>query len=706
MVWSRRSRHYGWLTVAVVLGIASVWILSRSEKAFNQIAGYSSILGLLIALYATFHANGTAERGDEAEYDSLVKALGMRVAEAEALQRQRLLDRASEPAPMLLSAAIFLRSYRSRAQPQHANSRDLFQSFWGLESKRMLILGEPGAGKTLLLLELVRQAVMARRTDPTIPIFIRANVAEWRDDQTFREYFAGKVAGQQFMPVRLVERMLDEGRIVPLLDGLDEFDPEDSQPLRGADAIRRLNSLAEGSYPMNAPLIVTCRRSYFEKLEKLQLQNDEMLAVANAGSYIVESLNGEQILSYLRDNLTEEARVRWQPILSALRAVHQTPAKANLVAVLGSPWRLMLAFRAYGGKGVPSGLLSENDVEEAEARLLPQFLAVVTQWRAKRAKDRGRGYGLQQTWVKPIDSDPAQVARWLKQIAAYLEKDREQGGGAGELVPYQIYQMVNAKILRVTFIACILTAATAIGGLIAVVAINGSHSFSRIVAICGAGIFLFGGALVAIAGTPATPAGMSVARQIRSPKGLLDLGIALFCALAASAFTVGTSNTIGARILGGCCCGLMAGLIFGFVLARRNRASGVELAASQTPTDPLHGGLLDSSIIGLVTALIYGLIIFLTGHGALLALVFGASAVVFFAPILGMPFVSMAWSRYRLAVLILFLQRRLPWRIVTFLRWNYDAGLMRASGLSYQFRHLRLQNWLAETDEHDLFASN
>jgi hypothetical protein len=703
---SRRSVRYVWLAVTAGLGIASFLLLSRSTKAFNQAVGYSSIFGFLIALYSTFHSNSKVDQLDQDDYDLAVETLSERVIRAEGLQRQRLLDRASEPAPMLLRAAAFLRSYRSGAQPQRADSRNVFRAFWTLDSKRMLLLGEAGAGKTLLLLELIRQAAEARRTDSAVPIFIRVNMAEWRDDHTFQEYFTGKVAAQQFMPVRLFERMFSEGRIIPLLDGLDEFDPEDSQPIRGSDAVRRLNTIAEGSYPTNAPLIVTCRRSYFEKLEVLQAQNGEMIGLAGAGCYIVEPLNADQILSYLRVNLTEEARVRWQPVLSALRSVHQSLAKASLVAALGSPWRLMLAFRAYGGRGVPSGLLYDPDVLHIETRLLPQFLAVATQWRAERGKDRGRGYGLQQTWIKPIDSDPARVALWLKQIALYLEKGREQGGGAGELVPYQIYQMVNARIFRIAFAACRLAAAAVIGALITVVAISGSHPFPRIVAICGAGIFLIGGALVAIVGSPDTPAGMSLARQVRTPKGLLDLGIALFCALAASVFSLGTSNTIVARILGGCCCGLMAGLIFGFVLARRLRASGAGMATSQTPTDPLHGGLLNSSIIGLVTAVIYGLIIFLNGYGTSNALAFSGFTVIVFAPIMGMPLVSMAWSRYRLAILILFLQRRLPWRIVTFLQWNYNAGLMRVSGLSYQFRHLRLQNWLAQTDDHDLLAGD
>jgi hypothetical protein len=696
-----------WLAITVTLGLTSFLLLRRSANVFNQAAGYASIFGLLIALYTAFRDKSNTKIFDQTDYDRAVQTLSERVTRTEALQRQRLLDRAAEPAPMLLRAADFLQSYRGHAQPQQTESIDIFSVFWSLKSKRMLLLGDPGAGKTLLLLELIRQAAVVRKSDQNVPILIRVNIAEWRDDHAFRDYFAEKVAAQQFLPTKLIARMLDDGKIIPLLDGLDEFDLENSPPIRGCDAIGRLNTIADGSYPVNAPLIVTCRKTYFQALENLQIENNEMVGLGGAGYFLLDPLGPSQILIYLRTNLADEARPRWESILNALRSQYPSPLKTRLVAALGSPWRLMLAFRAYADRGIPGDLLDDRDVALVEARLLPQFLAVAMQWRGRHAKDRGRGYGLQQTWIRPVASDPSKVVAWLKQIALYLERGRDQGGGAGELVPYQIYQMVDGKFFYGAFIGGIASAATAIGVLIAVVAINGHHPLARIAAICAAGIFLIGGALVAILGSPDTPAGMSVIRQIRTPKGLLDMGIALFCAIAASAFTLGTNNTVGARVLGGCCCGFMAALLFGFVLARRSRARGTEMAVAQTPADPLRGGLLDSSIVGLVVALIYGLIIITaTNSGARSALIFAGCTLVIFAPIMGMPLVSMAWSRYRLAVLILFLQRRLPWRIVTFLQWNYNAGLMRVSGLSYQFRHLRLQDWLAQTSQDELLADD
>ena len=214
-----------------------------------------------------------------------------------------------------------------------------------------------------------------------------------------------------------------------------------------------------------------------------------------AGCFMLDPLGANQILTYLRANLADEARPRWESVLSPLRSQYPSPLKTRLVTALGSPWRLMLAFRAYADHGIPGDLLDDRDVAHVEARLLPQFLAVAMQWRGRRVKDRGRSYGLQQTWIRPVASDPTKVAVWLKQIALYLERGRDEGGGAGELVPYQIYQMVSGKFFYVAFIAGIVSAATAIAVLIGVVAVNGHHPFARIAAICAVGIFLLGGVL-------------------------------------------------------------------------------------------------------------------------------------------------------------------------------------------------------------------
>ncbi|MFE2970553.1 hypothetical protein ACFXKC_44440 [Streptomyces sp. NPDC059340] len=67
-----------------------------------------------------------------------------------------------------------------------------------------------------------------------------------------------------------------------------------------------------------------------------------------------------------------------------------------------------------------------------------------------------------------------------------------------------------------------------------------------------------------------------------------------------------------------------------------------------------------------------------------LALVFGM--------VVGPYWLSGAGRRY--LVFLLCIRGRLPWHLGTFLNWAYEAGLLRISGVAYQFRHRELQDWL------------
>jgi hypothetical protein len=55
-----------------------------------------------------------------------------------------------------------------------------------------------------------------------------------------------------------------------------------------------------------------------------------------------------------------------------------------------------------------------------------------------------------------------------------------------------------------------------------------------------------------------------------------------------------------------------------------------------------------------------------------------------------------AWVRYALALTLMAVTGKLPWRLGRFLDWAADAEILRVSGVAYQFRHLELQRWLAD----------
>jgi hypothetical protein len=58
---------------------------------------------------------------------------------------------------------------------------------------------------------------------------------------------------------------------------------------------------------------------------------------------------------------------------------------------------------------------------------------------------------------------------------------------------------------------------------------------------------------------------------------------------------------------------------------------------------------------------------------------------------------SSAWTRHHIAVAINWMRGRAPLRFGAFLDWAHDAGLLRVSGVAYQFRHRQLQEWLTST---------
>jgi hypothetical protein len=73
-------------------------------------------------------------------------------------------------------------------------------------------------------------------------------------------------------------------------------------------------------------------------------------------------------------------------------------------------------------------------------------------------------------------------------------------------------------------------------------------------------------------------------------------------------------------------------------------------------------------------------------------LVYGAIAGI----LIGLPMMAPAWWRHCTGLVIAVCRHRLPMRLGRFLDWACEAGLLRASGATYQFRHRELQEWLQD----------
>jgi len=100
---------------------------------------------------------------------------------------------------------------------------DLFQEV----GRSLLILGAPGSGKTITLLDLARELVRQAERDPAHSIPVVLNLSSWNPRQTLDDWIFEELSSKYQIPKRMGRSWLEASRLTLLLDGLDEVRFED-----------------------------------------------------------------------------------------------------------------------------------------------------------------------------------------------------------------------------------------------------------------------------------------------------------------------------------------------------------------------------------------------------------------------------------------------------------------------------------------------
>ncbi len=176
------------------------------------------------------------------------------------------------------------------------------------------------------------------------------------------------------------------------------------------------------------------------------------------------------------------------------------------------------------------------------------------------------------------------------------------------------------------------------------------------------------------------------------PTGALRFGLAGALGFGlAGALTSDLAGTVRFGLTGALSLGLAGAVTSGVMLRLPDSTADTASRNNLTPpTDPRHL-IRDDLQFGLVLILGAGL----TG-GLTFGMTFGLMAGV-----TGGLAVGLAWGMYlqggagrRYLVFLCCSRGQLPWRLGIFLRWAYGTGILRISGIAYQFRHRELQEWL------------
>ena len=182
---------------------------------------------------------------------------------------------------------------------------------------RLVVLGEPGAGKTMLMVRLVLD-LLARRTSGG-PVPFLASVASWNPmDQELWEWLSGQLlvdhpALASPPPDGIAEptqaaALLAAGLILPILDGLDEIPGQ----VRGP-AISRINdALRSGEQ-----VVVTCRTQHYR--DAVRPDGGVEVTLRAAAAIQLRPLDADTVRGYLCDDAGGPiAKARWAPVLALL----------------------------------------------------------------------------------------------------------------------------------------------------------------------------------------------------------------------------------------------------------------------------------------------------------------------------------------------------------------------------------------------------
>ncbi|MFF3275974.1 NACHT domain-containing protein [Streptomyces chrestomyceticus] len=752
------------LATSLAYAVRQVWIgkLEPQDTA--------AVLGLPIAvaaLLAGVLALRRAPEGDLANQSrGWAATLATQVKKSEERQWRQLLGDDTQR----INLAFTVRAAPARTATVPADAGRLFDGtptvpdvaayYRQTRPRRLVVTGAPGAGKTVLALELMLVLLEEHGEDDPVPV--RVSLAEWDTRTPLPELLVRRLVDVYDWDPARADALVRHHRVLPVLDGLDEMDPTQPDGAPSPDAPRALAALdALNAYQEGrdaGPLVLTCRTAHYDALAP----RTQLLDAARIDIDAVPALDAH---AYLLSRTSTPAR--WEPVLTALRDDPTGP----LATTLSTPWRLCLAATVYARDSDPAELLQHTTPEELDEHLLARFIP------AASALYPHRRY------------DAARVHRWLARLATHLDAPpgpaEPLGAGPGtDLVLHELWPAAGRLRVRIADALLTVSAVALLSLLVGQILYSTPSPIDPETEVAtDSAVLVCMMILVGFAGWGAARARLPAPRHLqwkllntrsgrrrfatglrrRLLMGLLwgMAGGLLFTVLAALSdalpenqyvmstgipFGVEVPGVAGAPLAGlafGCLSGIVGGILGGIV----DGASG-EPAAVAMPRAVMRGTVPGSVMAGIAsgfTGWLLGLV--LTGINLTVDLRGTGDGTFLWMSEVLTPLATGQWQQVtesitetmghppadahaeitvlhlmadsigglavglvaglaagltkaglirRYAVFLICARGKLPWRPGVFLDWCCASGLMRLSGTAYQFRHRELQQWLSD----------
>ncbi|UXY32442.1 NACHT domain-containing protein [Streptomyces sp. HUAS TT20] len=371
---NRYWRHGIWAAAALAMGV--VFVVAGRNGDLGDTGSLTAVLGFglsVTGLAVSLLREGAAQESGSSRQERIDRLTGQ-VAEVvqEQWQAEWRLRQLQDPAPLQVGwapADPWLSDHRENiGGPEDLSARleQIVEVFAQVPSRRLVVLGERGSGKSVLALRFTLD--LLERRGPQDPVPVVFSVSNWQPDrQGLQEWMAASLAAT-YPGATWGRDLLAVGRVLPVLDGLDEI----PAPLQ-AHAIRRLNAELDA----DAPVLLTCRTRVYADV----VQSGDVFTAAAVVELQPPAFDDAS--AYLRRTARPtrgpdgQRTTRWAPVLDHVRTHPHEPAARALRQVLASPLMVAMARTVYDDTGAdPAELLDPrfHDPAVVEQHLLDAFV--------------------------------------------------------------------------------------------------------------------------------------------------------------------------------------------------------------------------------------------------------------------------------------------------------------------------------------------
>jgi len=335
-------------------------------------------------------------------------------------ERKDAVDTPDRPWGMILQTG----GQPNRVLPPGTRIADVFDDV----GQVLLILGEPGSGKTTMLLELARETISRAEKDPVQPIPVVFNLSSWIEPaQSLAGWLVDELMSKYYIPEKIAKAWVESYQLLLLLDGLDEVAAQ-----RRDACVKAIN---EFRMEHLVPIVICSRKAEYKALTTL-LKVDSAVCI--------QPLTEKQVSDYL-DNFGEE--------LTAVRKMLQDDEPLRELS--RSPLMLNIMTLAYKGASVED--LQHLDIIEGRRKHL--FNKYIDGMFNRLARTRSEVYPRDKTikwlsWLAENMSREAQSVFLIEKMQpAWLQTQFQQRQYTTntELIPWLIlgvsYGMISGLIL-------------------------------------------------------------------------------------------------------------------------------------------------------------------------------------------------------------------------------------------------------------------